>query len=170
MPASSLGVVPASSWSSNRLLTILVGATAGALSPLDVLVIGCQDCLQLRLEGVRLHFGISIYHSALVLKCKCIDAVLERNRNRVDDESTQMWLYSCIFQPTKYSPEAYVDSSVHMTMPMKSNKPCNNWFNVYLHFLLVVEVFKWNRILDLLMTLDATYYDVQLIYGLAEIS
>ena len=41
---------------------------------------------------------------------------------------------------------------------------------VYLHFLLVVEVIKLNRILDLWMTLDATYCDVQLIYGLAEIS
>jgi hypothetical protein len=39
-----------------------------------------------------------------------------------------------------------------------------------LHFLQVVEVIKLNRILDLLMTLDATYCDVQLIYGLAEIS
>jgi hypothetical protein len=37
----------------------------------------------------------------------CIDAVLERNRNRVHGESIQMWLYSFIFQPTKYSPEVY---------------------------------------------------------------
>ena len=50
-----------------------LGATAGALNPLDVLVIGCQDCLQLRLEGVSLHFGIYIpsrsrvYHRALAL-------------------------------------------------------------------------------------------------------
>jgi hypothetical protein len=60
-----------------------LGATADALNHLDVLVIlvGCQDCLQLRLEGVRLHFGKYIYHRALVLKCVCIDAVLERNRN-----------------------------------------------------------------------------------------
>ncbi len=36
--------------------------------------------------------------------------------------------------------------------------------------MLVVEVIKLNRILDLLMTLDATYCDIQLIYGLAEIS
>ena len=36
-----------------------------------------------------------------------------------------------------------------------------------LHFLLVVEVIKLNGILDLLMTLDATYCDVQLIYGWA---
>jgi hypothetical protein len=36
--------------------------------------------------------------------------------------------------------------------------------------MLVVEVFKLNRILDLLMKPDATYCDVQLIYGLAEIS
>ncbi len=36
-----------------------LGATAGALNPLDVLVIGCQDCLHLLLEGVRFHFVIS---------------------------------------------------------------------------------------------------------------
>ena len=64
-----------------------LGATAGALHPLDVLVKGCQDGLQLQLEGVRLHFGIYIYHRALVLKCVCIDAVLKRNQNRVDNES-----------------------------------------------------------------------------------
>ena len=50
------------------------------------------------------------------------------------------------------------------------NKYCSNCLDVYLHFLLVVEVIKLNRILDLWMTLDATYCDVQLIYGLAEIS
>ncbi len=44
-------------------------ATAGALNPLDVLVIGGQDCLQLQLEGVRLHFGVCIYHCAPVIKC-----------------------------------------------------------------------------------------------------
>ena len=67
-----------------------LGATACALNPLDVLVIliGCHDCL--RLEGVRLHLGIYIYHHALVLKCLCIDAVLERNRNWVNDESIGM--------------------------------------------------------------------------------
>ena len=64
-----------------------VGATDGALNPLDVLVKGCQDGLQLRLEGVRLHFGIYIYHRALVLKCVCIDAVLKWNQNRVNNES-----------------------------------------------------------------------------------
>ena len=31
----------------------------------------------LRLEGVRLHFGIYIHHSALGVKCSCIHAVLE---------------------------------------------------------------------------------------------
>ncbi len=36
--------------------------------------------------------------------------------------------------------------------------------------MLVVEVIKLNQILDLLMTLDAPYCDVQLIYGSAEIS
>ncbi len=45
------------------------------------------------------------------------------------------------------------------------NKYYNNCLDVYLHFLLVVEVIKLNRILDLWMTLDATYCDVQLIYG-----
>jgi hypothetical protein len=50
------------------------------------------------------------------------------------------------------------------------NKYYSNCLDVYLHFLLVVEVIKLNRILDLWMTLDATYCDVQLIYGLAEIS
>jgi hypothetical protein len=34
----------------------------------------------------------------------------------------------------------------------------------------VVEVIKLNRILDLMMTHDATYCDVQLIYGSAIIS
>ncbi len=50
------------------------------------------------------------------------------------------------------------------------NKYYSNSLDVYLHFPLVVEVIKLNRILDLWMTLDATYCDVQLIYGLAEIS
>ena len=50
------------------------------------------------------------------------------------------------------------------------NKYYSNCLDVYLHFLLVVEVIKLNRILDLWMTLDAIYCDVQLIYGLAEIS
>ena len=50
------------------------------------------------------------------------------------------------------------------------NKYYSNCLDVYLHFLLVVEVIKLNRILDLWMTLDATNCDVQLIYGLAEIS
>jgi hypothetical protein len=50
------------------------------------------------------------------------------------------------------------------------NKYYSNCLDVYLHFLLVVEVIKLNRILNLWMTLDATYCDVELIYGLAEIS
>ena len=50
------------------------------------------------------------------------------------------------------------------------NKYYSNCLDVYLHFLLVVEVIKLNKILDLWMTLDATYCDVQLIYGLAEIA
>ncbi len=44
-------------------------ATSGALNPLDVLVIGGQDGLQLQLEGVRLHFCVCIYHCAPVIKC-----------------------------------------------------------------------------------------------------
>ena len=43
------------------------------------------------------------------------------------------------------------------------NKYYSNCLDVYLHFLLVVEVIKLNQILDLLM---ATYCDVQSIYGL----
>ncbi len=53
------------------------GDGAAAAVPLDVLVIGGQDGLQLRLEGVRRHLGIYIQHHAL--KLSCIDAVLERN-------------------------------------------------------------------------------------------
>ena len=52
-------------------------ATAGAHNRLDILVIGCQDVLKLRLEGVRLHFGVYFHHCTLVLKCSCIHAVLE---------------------------------------------------------------------------------------------
>ncbi len=63
---------------------------------------GLLATASLRLEGVRLHLGIYIYHRALVLMCLCIDAVLERNRNWVDDESIGMWLYSYIFQPTSF--------------------------------------------------------------------
>ncbi len=37
------------------------------------------------------------------------------------------------------------------------NKSCPNWVDVYLHLMLVVEVIKLNRNLNLLMTLDATY-------------
>ncbi len=50
------------------------------------------------------------------------------------------------------------------------NESYTNWVDVYLHFMLVVEVIEVNRILDLLMTLDATYCNVHLIYGLAGIS
>ncbi len=66
-----------------------LAATASA-SYLDVLVIGCQDGSQLRLEGVSLHFGICIQHRALVFKCQCIDGILGLNRNRVDNESTDV--------------------------------------------------------------------------------
>ena len=124
MPASSLrrcsGVQLVLESSLEDLgLGATVGATAGALNPLDFLVKGCQDCLQLRLEGVRLHFGIYIYHRALVLKCLCIDAVLKRNQNRVNNERL-LWLYSFIFQSTKYSLELFLDTSVLMTNSMKT--------------------------------------------------
>ncbi len=65
-------------------------ATSGSLNPFDVLVIGGQCCLQLLLEGIGLHFGVCIYHCTLMLKCLCIDAVLERNQIRDDDGSIQM--------------------------------------------------------------------------------
>jgi hypothetical protein len=70
-------------------------ATAGTLNPLDVLVIlvrlsGLVATASLRFEGVRLHFDIYIYHCALVLQCLCIDAVLIKNQNWVDDESIGM--------------------------------------------------------------------------------
>ncbi len=66
-----------------------LGATAGAHKPLDVLVIGGQDGLQLR-QGVRLHFGVYIHHRALVRMCSWIDAVSENKQNRVDDDSESM--------------------------------------------------------------------------------
>ncbi len=58
--APSLQVL--SSWSLNQRLTILVlwQPLAPLMNPLDVLVIGDQDFLQLQLEGVRLHFAFTI--------------------------------------------------------------------------------------------------------------
>ncbi len=50
------------------------------------------------------------------------------------------------------------------------NEYYSNCLDVYLHLLLVVEVIKLNRILDLWMTLFVTYCNVQLVYGLTEIS
>jgi hypothetical protein len=41
---------------------------------------------------------------------------------------------------------------------------------VYLHFMLVVEVIKLNRMINLFMTLDAAYCYVRQVYGLAQIS
>ncbi len=64
--------------------------------------------------------------------------------------------------------ELHEKSNKNQTRGM--NKYYSNCLDVFLHFLLVVEVIKLNRILDLWMTLDATYCDVQMIYGLAEIS
>jgi hypothetical protein len=46
-----------------------LGATAGAHNPLDILVKGCKDGLQLLCEGVRLHFGVYIHHSTLLPTC-----------------------------------------------------------------------------------------------------
>ncbi len=65
---------------------------------------GLLATASLLLKGVRLHLDVYIYHPshALVLKCLCIDAVLERNRNWVDDESIGMLLYYYIFQPTSF--------------------------------------------------------------------
>ena len=72
----------------------------------------------LRLEGVRLHFGVYIHHRALVVKCSCIhhDAVLE---TELMMRAFCCDLYSFIFETTKYLPEVHLDPSVHMTMPMK---------------------------------------------------
>jgi hypothetical protein len=52
-----------------------IGATAGALHPLDVLVAGCQDCVQLQVDKSGF---ILVYTSTITL-------------------------FSFIFQPTKYS-------------------------------------------------------------------
>jgi hypothetical protein len=53
---------------------------------------------------------------------------------------------------------------------LQRNKSYTNCVDVDLHFMLVVEVINLNRIFNLFMTLDATYCDVQKIYGLAQIS
>ncbi len=73
----------------------------------------------MQLEGVRLHLGIYIYiyHRALVLKCLCIDAVLERNRNRVYDKNIQnVLLYSLSFNLKNI--HLSLDPSVCMTTAM----------------------------------------------------
>jgi hypothetical protein len=48
-----------------------LGATAGALNPLDVLVIlvGCQDCLQLRVCYLKESGFIWVYTSTITLSC-----------------------------------------------------------------------------------------------------
>ncbi len=48
-----------------------LGATAGALSPLDILVIlvGCQDCLQLRVCDLKESGFIWVYTSTMTLSC-----------------------------------------------------------------------------------------------------
>ncbi len=43
-----------------------------------------------RINMYVVHGVLYIVENALVLKCLCIDAVLERNGKRVDDESIQM--------------------------------------------------------------------------------
>ena len=53
----------------------------------------------LRLEGVRLHFGVYIHHRALVVKCSCIHAVLETESMM---RAFCCDLYSFIFETTKY--------------------------------------------------------------------
>jgi hypothetical protein len=79
-----------------------LGATAGAHNPLDILVIGVQDGLQLRREGVRLHFGVYFHHRAIVLECSCIHAVLEIESMI---RAFRCDLYYFIFYTTKYLPE-----------------------------------------------------------------
>jgi hypothetical protein len=72
MPASSLGVVAASFLVFELALHDLgLGATAGALNPLDVLVIlvGCQDCLQLRVCDLKESGFIWVYTSTIALSC-----------------------------------------------------------------------------------------------------
>ncbi len=48
-----------------------LGATAGALNPLDVLVIlvGCQDCLQLPVCDLKESGFIWVYTSTITLSC-----------------------------------------------------------------------------------------------------
>ncbi len=48
-----------------------LGATAGALNPLDVLVtlVGCQDCLQLRVCYLKESGSIWVYTSTITLSC-----------------------------------------------------------------------------------------------------
>ncbi len=74
-PSGVAGVAAASAASAVGILLVFklalddlgLGATAGALNPHDVILIGGQDGLQLLCEGVRLHFGVYSHHSALVL-------------------------------------------------------------------------------------------------------
>ncbi len=132
--------------------------------------------------------------SSLVFECLCIHAVLKIESIM---RACRCDLYSFIFYTTKCLPPVHWDPSVCMTHQWKlkntpnwivgvkltelheksiknqmqwGNKSYTNWVDVDLHFMLVVEVIKLNRIFNLFMTLDATYCDVQLIYGLAQIS
>ncbi len=81
-----------------------LGATAGAHNPLDILVIGSQDGLQLQCEGVKLHFGVYFHHCALMLECLCIHAVL-KIESMV--RACRCDLCSFIFYTTKYLPEVH---------------------------------------------------------------
>ncbi len=72
MLASSLGVVPASFLFFELALHDLgLGATSGALNPLDfrVILVGCQDCLQLRVCDLKESGFIWVYTSTIVLWC-----------------------------------------------------------------------------------------------------
>jgi hypothetical protein len=81
-----------------------LGATAGAHNPLDILVIGCQDGLQLRRERCQASLWIILQPHALVLECACIHAVLEKESMM---RAFRRDLYSFIFYATKYLPEVH---------------------------------------------------------------
>ena len=92
-----------------------LGATTGAMNPIDVLVIGGQDGLQLLLEGVRLHFGVYIHHCSLVVSWMLVHSCCPQNR--VDDESIQMWFIFFYLLNNKIFTWSAFRS--WMTMPMK---------------------------------------------------
>ncbi len=63
----------------STLLAPSEGASSdkGAALVTNLRIKGLATGRPLRLEGVRLHFGVYIHHRALVVKCSCIHAVLE---------------------------------------------------------------------------------------------